>query len=337
MSSVRDIASEAGVSTATVSRVLNNDPSVAEKTRDKVLAVANQLGYVPSVGRRVTTNIGFAYTQDMTVDHPFDAAVLKGISRALGEYEYDLLLLNLQRDKQARESFTQFMMRKGVRGVFLRTMITPSRGYCRKIAEEGFPHVVICERFDSPDINYIDSDSKSDSIRVMEYLIGLGHKRIAFAMHNVPNRDHQDRFEGYKEALKNNEIPLDETLVFRYPFTLAGGASVVNVAMSRPSKKPTAIFFADAALTMGALKRAQEMGIRIPEDLSIIGFDDSDLRHSVHPSVTSICRDAEALGFEAAQWLAQTLDGNRKEPLRRTIPTFFEVNNSAAPPRADAD
>ena len=105
------------------------------------------------------------------------------------------MLLNLRRDKRPEETYTQFFMRKGVRGAVIRTM-QDSRDICVEIAKEGFPTMVISERFDEPFINCIDCDSKPDSVRAVEYLIRLGHRRIAFAMHNMPDRDHTDRLEG---------------------------------------------------------------------------------------------------------------------------------------------
>lgn len=330
MASVRQIAEGAGVSITTVSRALNNDPSVSPGTRERILSVANRAGYVPTVGRRSVTNLGFAYTQEITLAHPFDTAVLEGVFRGLAECRFDLVVLDMTRDKARNETYTQFFMRKGVRGVILRTM-AESRYVCRTIAAEGFPHVVISERFDSPDINSIDCDSQPDSVRAVGYLISLGHRRIAFGMHNVPDRDHLDRFEGYKRALADNGLPYDENLVFKHPFTLAGGATIINMIMSL-ADQPTAVYFADPLLSVGAVKRAHELGLIIPDDLSIVGFDDTDMRYGVHPTLTAVCQDAGVLGFEAAHWLTRKLTQTNGQHLQKTVPSFFEVNHSTGPP-----
>lgn len=326
MASVRRIAEVAGVSITTVSRALNNDPSVHPRTREQVLAVANSTGYAPSVGKRVTTQIGLAYTQEMTLAHPYDAAVLEGVVRGLNECHFDLVVLNIQRDKRPTESFTQFFMRRGVRGVVLRTMAA-TRDVCQAIADEGFPHVVVSERFDSPNVNCIDCDSSGDSRRAVEYLIALGHRRIAFSMHSVPDRDHLDRYEGYVRALSDHGIPIAEELVFRQPFTLAGGSTVIDMILSLP-ERPTAIFMADPLLGVGAVKKAHAIGLRIPDDLSIVGFDDTDMRFAVHPTLTAVCQDARALGQDAARWLARMLNGGPEKSFQRTITTFFEINDS---------
>jgi DNA-binding LacI/PurR family transcriptional regulator len=330
MPSVRKIAERAGVSITTVSRVLNNDPAVSPDTRDRVLSIANRVRYIPTVGRRVTTNIGFAYTQDMTIAHPFDAAVLGGAVRGLDECRFDLVVLDIQRDRMPNETLTQFFMRKGVRGVILRTTAA-SRDICHAIADSGFPHVVISERFDSPNVNWIDGDSRPETIRAIKYLIALGHDRIAFAMHNVPDRDHLDRLEGYKEALANHGLPFDERLVFRHPISLGAGGTVMKMIASM-AERPSAVFFADPLLAVGCIKKAHELGVRIPADMSVVGFDDTDVRFGVHPTLTAVCQGATELGYEAARWLARAVTSPSKSSFKKTIPTFFEVNQSTGPP-----
>ncbi len=332
MASVRQIAEQAGVSISTVSRVLNNDPAVNPDTRDKVLSAANRWGYVPTIGRRVTTYIGFAYTGRRTISAPFDSAVLDGVARGADDCRLDLVVLNIHRDKQPDETYTQFFMRKGVRGVILRTT-AEARDVCTAIAEEGFPHVVVSDRFDTPAVNYIDGESQADTIRALEYLIALGHRRIAFAMHSIPDCDHLDRFAGYKQALAAHGIPFDERLIFRHPINLAAGATILKLTRSMP-ERPTAVFFADPLLAVGAVQKAHELGVRIPDDLSIIGFDDADMRYAVYPTLTAVCQDAAKLGFQATTWLGHLLSGSGPQHFHRTIPTFFEINRStAAPPR----
>jgi DNA-binding LacI/PurR family transcriptional regulator len=330
MPSIRKIAERAGVSIATVSRALNNDLGISAKTRDRVLAVANSAGYKAKVGRRVTNSVGFAYTGEQTLSHPFEAAVLEGAVKSLGGGGFNLVLLNVKRDRLRGETYTQFFRRAGVRGVILR-IVAESRDICRTIASEGFPHVVLSERFESSDINCVDCDSKPDSVRAMEYLIALGHRQIAFATHNIPDRDHTDRLEGYREALGNHGLPFRPELVFKHPATLAGGATVLKMVMSM-AERPTAIYYVDWLLAVGGIKAAHEMGVRVPEDISIVGFDDTNMRHAVHPTLTAVCQNAVKLGAEAGTRLTQVLTGERKAPFQITMPSFFEINESTGPP-----
>ncbi len=331
--SVRKIAAQAGVSISTVSRVLNNEGSVNSNTRQRVLEIANRSGYMPAVGRRVRTQIGFCYTQEMTISHPFDSAVLEGIVNATDECGFDVVIINLQRDKRPNETLTQCFIRKGVRGVLLRTM-AETRSVCQQVAREGFPHVVISERFDDELVNYIDGDSYSDSLRAVEYLISLGHRRIAFAMHNIPDRDHLDRLEGYKDALARHDLVFDPQHVYRQPFTLNGGATAMEL-LARCQPRPTAIYLADPMLGVGAVKKAHEIGLRIPDELSVVGFDDSDVRFSTYPSLTAVCQDARSLGFDASLWLTRMLTGIQTGGLQKTMQTYFEVQGSTGPVPAE--
>lgn len=327
MASVRTVARRAGCSVATVSRVLNNSPAVSAATREAVLAAMHEIGYAVAARPKSTTqSIGFAYTADRTLLDAFDAAILEGAARGCDEQGLDLCVLSIQRDKRRDETYSQFFARKGVPAAVLRTTAA-TRDICEAIASEGFPHVVISDRFDAPAVNYVDGDSKVESQRAVEYLIALGHRRIAFAMHNVPDRDHLDRFEAYCAALSTAGIPYAGQYVFRHPSSLAGGGTILAMMISLP-ERPTAIYCADPMLAIGCVKRAHELGVRIPQDFSVIGFDDTDARFGVFPTLTAVCQDATAIGFEAARFLSRR---RGDESLRAILPTFFEINQSTGP------
>ncbi len=334
MSSVRKIAKLANVSVATVSRALNNHPDVDPNTRDRVVAAANLSRYAPAVGKRITTVIGLVYpSEPVKADYgAFDSALLTGILRGVNEQKFDVKLVNLQRDKSAEESYTQFFMRKGLRGIILRTFES-TRGVCQAIAAEGFPAVVVADRFTDPKVNFICCDSSDDSRRAVEHLIQLGHRRIACAVHNVPDTDHKDRREGYAKALAEHRIPLDPSMVFEIVASFEGGIAAVNRIMGLPVP-PTAIFFTDPLATVGAMRRCQELEIEIPGDLSIVGFDDSDIRHHSWPPFTAVCQDARMLGEEAALWLTRSVLGQADPHMRLVRPTMLEINRTTArPPR----
>lgn len=334
MSSVRQIAKIAKVSVATVSRALNNHPDVDPATRDRVVAAANRTGYSPGVGKRITTVIGLVYpTEPVKADYgAFDSALLAGILRGVNEQKFDVKLINLQRDKSMEETYTQFFMRKGLRGVILRTFET-TRGICQAIAAEGFPAVVVADRFDDPRVNFICCDSRDDSRRAVSHLIQLGHRRIACAVHNIPDTDHRDRRDGYAEALAEHHIPLDPSLIFEIVASFDGGVAAINRIMGQP-RPPTAIFFTDPLATLGAMRRCQELDIRIPADLSIVGFDDGDIRQHTWPPFTAVCQDARMLGEEAALWLTRSLLGQAEPHLRQVRATMLEINcTTGRPPR----
>jgi DNA-binding LacI/PurR family transcriptional regulator len=331
--SVRDIAKRAKVSVATVSRALNNHPNVDPATRDLIVSIANRTGYTPGVGKRITTVIGLVYpTEPVKADYgSFDAALLAGILRGVNEQKFDVKLVNLQRDKSPEESYTQFFMRKGLRGVILRTFES-TRSICRAIGEEGFPAVVVADRFDDPKINFICCDSRDDSRRAVEHLINLGHRNIACAVHNVPDTDHRDRREGYVQAHREHDLVPDPSLTLEIVASFEGGAFAINRIMGHP-RPPTAIFFTDPLATLGAMRRCQELEISIPGELSIVGFDDSDIRHHTWPPFTAVCQDARMIGEEAALWLTRSLQGQAERQMRMVRATMLEINSTTAPQR----
>ncbi|MGB0716230.1 MAG: LacI family DNA-binding transcriptional regulator [Phycisphaerae bacterium] len=330
MTSVRQIAKHAGVSISTVSRALNNDPGVREATQQKVLETANRLGFVSAVGRRVTTNIALVYFDKETASCPFDQALQRGILRGLDEARFDLLILDVHRDKAGDESFTQFFLRKGVRGVLVRATQS-DRHICKAIADEGFPAVVLCERFETGNANFIGCDSREESARAVEYLIALGHRRIAFGMHSVQDNDHLDRLQAYQQAMTKHGLPVDDRLVLRLNANFAGGATAMKMMRSLPDP-PSAIFFADPLLALGAINAAHELQIKVPNDIAIVGFDDADLRHTCFPSITAVCQDTVRLGYEAAMGLTRLIQRDVEGPVQVTLPTYFEVNQSSGPP-----
>jgi len=331
MSSIRKIARDMQVSVATVSRALNNHPAVGVETRERILRAANQLGYIGAVGKRVTTNIGLVYTSDARF-YEYDAQLMSGIVGGIAEQRFDVALINLERDKVEGETYTQFFMRKGLRGAILRTLAR-SRHICQAIADEGFPHVVVAEGFESKNVNYICYDSRQDSRRAVDHLISLGHRRIALAIHAVPDSDHTARRHGYSEALQAAGIKEDPDLVVAVIADMEGGKAAVNRLMSHP-QPPTAIYFTDPLACVGAVARVHSLGLRIPDDLSIVGFDDGDMRFRTWPVLTAVCQDAAQLGFEAALWLTRNLCGITREPLRREMSTFFEVHETTGLPPA---
>lgn len=328
MSTVRSIAKQTGVSIATVSRVLNNHPSVSDELRNKVMSAANSRRYVPTVGKRETSNIAYVYTGDSSMGSPFDTALLEGVYEALSDSNFNLMILDLRRTRRNGESYSQMFQRLGVRGALLRTT-SGSRGVCHVISEQGFPAVVMGDRFDDPNVTSVSCESRSASREAVEHLIGLGHRRIAVCVNIVEDSDHTERLIGYREALADHGLELDEKLVMRVPAQPGGGAQLIRRLVTAVDK-PTAIYITDPVTSVGAMLEAQKMGLSIPKDLSIIGFDDTNVRTTVLPTMTSVCQDAKGLGREAYQQLSLKIKdkfGNEsKAPM-----AWLEVHESTGP------
>tara|TARA_R110000782_G_scaffold20398_5_gene55132 strand:+ start:35982 stop:37028 length:1047 start_codon:yes stop_codon:yes gene_type:complete len=331
MSSVRAIADELGVSVATVSRALNNHPGVSDEMRRRVLQTADRSGYRPSVGRKPTNVIGLAYPNEpVRADFgAFEAVLLSGILEGVNERKFDLTFVNVNRDKNRSETFEQFFDRKGVRGVIVRPL--DDSGLAEAIAADGVPMVLVADRSDDPRVNYIDSDSNRTSRLAVEHLLSLGHKRIGLAIHRVSDSDHRDRENGYRSAMQAAGITVDDSMIIRAEASPEGGAMML-MSMLDQEHPPTAIYFTNPLSTVGALHKCLQLGIRVPKDLSIVGFDDGDIRMRTFPRFTAVCQDAQALGLEAARWLTRSLNGEVNGSFREVRPTTLAVLDSTSFP-----
>lgn len=325
MSSVRQIANELGISVATVSRAMNQRSGVSEETRRRVLEMAQRHHYRPATGRKPTNVIGLVYPEEPVKSElgDFEAALLSGILHGVNEKKFDLTFISATRDKHSDESYTQFFHRKGVSAIIMRSLGGTS--LVEQITDEGFPILLVADRSEDPSVSYIDSISYDTSRKACEHLLGLGHKRIGLAIHNIFDTDHQDRESGFRDAMHDAGIELDESMVVRAEANTAGGEIMLTRLLELDSP-PTAIFFTNPMSTIGALHKCLRLGIKVPKDLSIVGFDDSVTRHQSFPRYTAVCQDAVSLGIEAARWITRAAQSEDPMGVYREVrPTSFEV------------
>jgi LacI family transcriptional regulator len=337
MTTVRGLADALGISPATVSRSLNNSPEVSEAVRDRVIAEAERRGYALPKRRVRSQMIGLIFFNETSGPKfsGYDGVVWGGVTRAAMSMKYDVRLID-PLDRGPSESFTTFTARKGVEGLVLR-VDEGTRHVCSLIAQEGIPHIVIADRFDDDEaVNYLCCNSKAATRSAVEHLLHLGHTRIAVCHNYVLDTDHCDRIAGYKSALSDAGVEHDSELIVTTNADIGGGMAALNRLMSLP-RPPTAIVFTDPALTVGAMRRALEVGISVPSELSIVGMDDERLRKMTHPVYTAVCQNAAELGQQAARWLCRRLahadsDGAGPPVMRQSIEAFLEINQTTAAP-----
>ncbi|MEM8874305.1 MAG: LacI family DNA-binding transcriptional regulator [Planctomycetota bacterium] len=352
MASFRQIAQDAGVSIATVSRVLNANPNVNEDARRRVLEAANRVGYVRKVGKRsVAEGLALAYAGPVSVESPYDHGLLQGIGWAVDQtagvdrFGHDLLVLSMQRSLRPGESPAELFLRKGIKGAIIRTT-DEYIPLCEELAATGFPAVVVGERFDDPSskVSFVDAESRGSSTEAVRYLIELGHERIAVVSNAHDDTDHLDRMNGWRDAHEQAGIVVDEDRVIRVWATLEAGVQVAKRMASLPkSSRPTAAYVADPMAALGMLRGLQEAGLNVPTDFSLIGFDDGNLRKLSYPMMTAVCQDVVQLGEKAVEIMreliadrsvARTKGKDKPEPRRHcvTVQTTFEVGETTGPP-----
>jgi DNA-binding LacI/PurR family transcriptional regulator len=195
--------------------------------------------------------------------------------------------------------------------------------------------VVLGDHFDHPRLAFAYNASRTASAEGVEHLISLGHRRIAFAANETDDGDHIDRLEAYRQTLQSRGL-YDEQLEFRVPAHRLDGGQLMRKMMSL-STPPTAVFIADPLIADGAINEAHKIGLRIPDELSILGFDDTDTRHAVFPAMTAICQDSRELGRLAYELLLRHCTLQPEERQTSVLGNaWLEINHSTgrAPARA---
>jgi LacI family transcriptional regulator len=242
MTTVREIATNLGVAPSTVSRALSGSSRISEPVRDRVLREARRLGYgrgrsAPRVGS-VTLGVAFLNKYAWPQFTGYDSLILAGMVRGAREARADVMFVDLQQRLHG-ESYRSFLAGRGVHGLILR-VDDETHHVAIDIAKDGVDVAVIADRYEEEDVNFACCCSRNAAQDAVQHLIGLGHRRIGFCRNNVMDRDHRDRFDGYRAALEGAGIELDDQLHISRPADVAGGAAALNAFLSNAAP-PTAI------------------------------------------------------------------------------------------------
>ena len=310
---MRDVAHLAGVSTATVSRVLNNHQHISEDTRSKVISAIEQLDYqLNRVARRLrmerTQILGLIISD---IANPFFTSVVRGIEDVAYENEYSLLLCNSDEHPAKEELYIRVLMGEKVAGVIISPTDENSTA-AKALIESRIPVVAMDRRLCHLDVDTVIVDNVQGAYDAVAHLIRLGHCRIALIGGPVQITTARERQEGYEKALQDYGLPVDETLVRVGDFKQDSGYCTAGelLALDDP---PTAIFAANNLMTLGALNAIHEKGLNIPRDVAIVGFDDMPWAPSLDPPLTTISQPTYDMGRTTADLLLKKIADNNRE------------------------
>jgi LacI family transcriptional regulator, galactose operon repressor len=334
----QDVANLAGVSRTTVSFVLNDVPGVkiTEETRLRVLEAARQLDYYPTSAARTlasgkTRRIGLILGQGqkrLSAD-AFLLSFLQGVTASLRQRGY-LLVLQMAEDVPSREAYVQLIREQQVDGLILSG---PSSGdpLLSELAREQFP-LVLHGRLDHHNFPYVDVDNQAGGYQATVHLIAQGHRRIGF-ISNAPlsYSGAEERFAGYRHALAEHDLPLDNSLVRIAAFLPQTGREAMDELLVLP-EPPTAVFVASDVVALGAMSAIQKAGLRIPDDIAVIGFDDVFLAAHVQPALTTMRVPAFGLGWTAAEMLISLIEGE-EDVSSVTLETELVIRDSCGADR----
>jgi len=312
---IQEVAKLAGVSPSTVSRALNNHPGISEKTRQKIIEVAKKLNYKPNYrGQILTTkstkNIGLLITD---ITNPFFPELVRGAEERASEAGYTILLGNTSESEEKETNYLDFFSRGPVDGVII-SASRISNEHIINLAEEGLPIVVINRMLEHPKISYVSTDMEKGGYLATKHLIKLGHSRIAFINGPKLSEAAERRLSGYKRALTESKIRYNPNLIsFNTPVADSGYKEAIKLLCAK--NPPSAIFTYNDLMAFGVIKAAKELGIKIPEELSIIGFDDIFFSNFTDPPLTTVRQPKEELGENAVELLLKLMKGEKQSLL----------------------
>lgn len=321
---IKDIANATGVSSATVSRVINNSGYVKEETRDKVLKVINEKNYIPSAIARSlsiqdTSSIGVIIPD---IENPFFSSVIRGISDVAEKNNYNILFFGTNETQSIEHSFLKTVQSQRLKGV----IITPiseydmeTRDYLIRLKESGIPVVLVDRNIKNADFDGVFIDNVQSTYEGVESLIKAGHTKIAIITGPETSKPGKERLLGYKKAMEAYQLEIPTQYIAEGDFKVAKAYSRTEELLSL-SVPPTALFTSNNLTTLGCLKYLTETKLQIGKDVSVLGFDDIETLKMIDFKLSVIDRDAKLQGQEAMNILIHRLKNpNQQAESKRII------------------
>lgn len=333
MATIIDVAKLAGVSTATVSRVINSPGTVSESTREKVHQAMVSCNYTYNALAR-----GFVTKKSNTIgliipniNNPVFAESTRGVQDYADNHNVQVILGNTYYQQHKEEDLIRILREKQVDGLIITS--TDLKGpTIRSLVNEKFPFVLLYSTIRTGPMFNVGVDNYRGGYLATEHLVQLGHRRIGMVAGKFTISDRSyHRWHGYRQCLRHYGIAYDQNLLVQTEYSLAGGkASLKSLYSLR--EPPTAVFCSNDYLALGAMNGARECGLQLPEDMSIVGFDDTQIASYVFPGLTTVHQPAYDMGTIGAMMLLDRIAGQMDKPVHRLLETELVVRESTAQP-----
>lgn len=317
MSTIYEIAKKAGVSPTTVSKVINNYPDVSEKTRSKIKKILDDENFYPNSQAQTlitkkTWTLGIVYYEDLGVglNHPFFGGVIESFKKQADKYGYSLLF-GSKNNRLGNNTFLEYFKHKSVDGIAIICADDHDKEMIEMVKSD-FPTVIVDRNIKST--ASVGSNHFQGAMMAMKHLYELGHTKIA----HIPGAEHgynwpsDERARAYKEFMKEFNLEIKKGYIAKYGhYAVEGGYNSMKDLLLL-EERPTAVFVASDKMAIGAIDAIKDAGLRVPEDISIIGFDDIELAQYVTPKLTTVKQDGELIGKTAIDLLVKEIDSKTK-------------------------
>ncbi|SHG22605.1 transcriptional regulator, LacI family [Microbulbifer donghaiensis] len=330
MSNIREVARLSGVSVATVSRTLKDPRLVSPQTRERVLKAVEETGYRPNLlARNFSSGKSYAVVVLVpNVANPFFSKVIRGIEQAAQDQGYSVLLGDTQGKPEREHFYAGMALTSQADGLIQLDCRYPFAGKDAALAA-SVPMVNACERI-ADDASYpvVELDNRSAARAVARHLVALGHRRMGVITGPAASPIVRDRLAGFCEVLRESNLELDEALLVNGEFTLSSGARGAETLLSA-KRPPSAIFCMNDEMAIGAIHQIKKKGLSVPEDISVVGFDNIEFASFTDPPLTTIDQPAEELGRRAMETLLQIIAGSQPQEKRTKLSYELVVRESS--------
>ncbi len=340
MSTISDVAKRAGVSTMTVSRVINRSGYTSIETRARVEAAVEELGYVPNALARQlrskrTKTIALVVSD---ISNPFFTTIARGVEDVAASHGFSVMYCNTDESAVEEERYLLMLIERQVDGILLVPARSSGDSF-RLLHAHRMPLVVLDRRIAARNVDSVRCDSEAGAYALAKHLVDLGHRRIAVLTGRRNISTSIDRVAGCRRALEEAGLPLEDDLVHWGGFNFgslnqADGHRMALEVLAADGERPTAIFCANNFIGFGAIRALREAGLRVPEDMSVVAFDDLPEEWVSDPFLTVAAQPAYEIGQRAATLLLDQLAGHH-EPTGESVVLPFEliIRRSSGPPR----
>ena len=337
MPTIHEVAKRAGVSTATVSRALSQPDVVSPATRQRVIQAVEALGYTPNSAAKNlrTLRSGKLLVTVPDISNPFFALILQGIEETAQREGYAVLLGDTQHDEQREERYAAILKRKEADGlIFLGHRLPKEAASLIQSTPGRAPVVNGCEFNPALDIPSVHIDNAKAAADAMDHLYGLGHTRIGVITGPLVSPLSRDRLRG--ATARARKAKAEATFIVTHgDFSIESGRAAAERLLAR-REPPTAIFCFNDEMAIGVMEAARDRGVRIPRQLSVVGFDDIRFARHMNPPLTTIAQPMREIGERTVRLLLEILSGATTTPISVTLPHTLVVRGSTAAPRLPA-
>ncbi|TXK85082.1 LacI family DNA-binding transcriptional regulator [Paenibacillus sp. N3.4] len=330
---IYDVAREAGVSIAAVSQVINGKGKISKERRNDIIQIMERLNYQPSVIASALTGKK-TYTLGLLVpdiSNPFFAEIARSVEDQGHQRGYSLVICSTDNKDEKVERYLSLLQQKSVDGIIIGTGVK-NRELLNPLFEKSIPTILIARDMPSLDLQTVLVDDYSGGAIAARHLIELGHKALAVLAENPKVSSSRERIRGFSETLVQAGIELQESWIQTCREDLVKDGKCKAIEILQNTKRPTALFCCNDLLAIGALQAAKELGLKVPKQLSIVGFDNTILASVTDPPLTTVSQPTELMGKMAVDLLIEQLKTKTISNPRKILPPELYVRDSTAKP-----